>query len=175
MEGHNCSNNQVWKMPMEFYQFVKEQPLELKLELPFLTDLLWFEWLEIELYSEEDIPVDNFRKDGNWRNNTVVLNPHYRTVCFEYPVFRPQVNLEHCERGSYYLLLLRNLKDYKVKLLEISELFYATLQQNPQNFKESLLQVAKSRFGIQDEELVLKKAQPTVELFFQKGLFLGFN
>ncbi|HEY0298656.1 MAG TPA: DNA-binding domain-containing protein, partial [Arachidicoccus sp.] len=53
--NHPCVSPQVWSMPKEFYEYlfaIEHHPLMTK--YPFLQELLWFEWLEVEMYMMED-------------------------------------------------------------------------------------------------------------------------
>ena len=59
---HNCQTPQVWKLPFEFYEFATAGDFANKYNIPFLNDLLYFEWLEIEVYMMEDLPFPNFKK-----------------------------------------------------------------------------------------------------------------
>src|SRR6185437_3762334 len=45
LKEHACQNNQVWKLPLEFYDYVKEKNFQESFNYPFLNELLYFEWL----------------------------------------------------------------------------------------------------------------------------------
>ncbi len=48
---HNAQTSQVWKLPGEFYEFAKTGNWNEKFKMPWLTDLLLFEWVEIKVHT----------------------------------------------------------------------------------------------------------------------------
>ena len=172
---HKCQHNQVWQMPKEFKEFILSKRMVLIEEYPFLRDLLEFEWLEIEVYSEEDLAILTHSTNGIWTKQEVVLNPHYRAIRLDYPVFKKEFDYNNPEPGNYYLILVRDSEEGKIRFVEISSLFYEVIHQQKNSINLlNQIQIAIEKYGQITKEELIKKAQPTVELLFQKGLFLGY-
>ncbi|HYG53588.1 MAG TPA: putative DNA-binding domain-containing protein, partial [Flavobacteriales bacterium] len=51
---HNCQSTQLWRMPFELVEFVENHEYHTKIGRPYLLELLYFEWLEIEVYQSPD-------------------------------------------------------------------------------------------------------------------------
>lgn len=118
-EQHKAQSNQIWTLPNEFYEFVVAQKLAEKYQLFYLEELLYFEWLEIEVYMMEDHLVPEFQVSGNWKNQPLVFNPEFKIVQFKYPVFKNKpIDLKE-EPGNYFLLLYREQQTGKVQFIEL--------------------------------------------------------
>ena len=48
--SHSCQSPQAWYMPKEFYGYLEKAENPIAKKYPFLLELLWFEWLEVELF-----------------------------------------------------------------------------------------------------------------------------
>jgi len=173
----DCRNYQVWRMPKEFLDYVVQGEKALLQKVPFLSDLLLFEWIEIELYSEEDIGLKGYSTKGDWETDKIVLNPHHRVIKLEYPVYSKNYDSMISLKGTYYLLVLRDLNELKVRFFELSPLFAQAIMQVEKN--ESLLLdslfVVSSQFGKFDRETLKIKSQPTINMLFERNLILGFQ
>ncbi len=118
-EHHKAQTNQIWKLPFEFYEFVVEQNLAFKYNIPYLEELLYFEWIEIELYMMEDLPIPEYRSSGDWKNTQLVFNPEFKIIQFKYPVFKTKPNELNKEPDNYFLLIYREKETGKVQFIEL--------------------------------------------------------
>lgn len=102
--NHPCSSPQVWYMPKELYQYLsstKNHPLVEK--YPFILELIWFEWLEVELYMMADQTVTH-TSTGNIHANKLVLNPESQFQHFQYPVhLKSAKTITQADQANYYL------------------------------------------------------------------------
>lgn len=106
--SHACQSPQVWYMPREFYVFLREQPERWQERYPFLAELLWFEWVEIELFMMEDLPLPACETptDAEPRYR---LNPEHRLLLLEYPVHKQLAqDITETDRGRYVVLAHRD-------------------------------------------------------------------
>jgi hypothetical protein len=133
---HDCRSAQVWRMPLEFFEFVQAgaaaseaaggAPDEaapggaLPDKYPFLLELLFFEWTEIELYMMEDLPVAPVSPVRDWVTDTLVFNPEHRLLLFTYPV---HLGKPDGERGQYTVLAFRDPETGEVQFLDVSLTF----------------------------------------------------
>jgi hypothetical protein len=118
---HACRSYQVWKLPLEFYTYAVENNWEENYGLPFLNDLLAFEWAEMEVYNMEDIPAPAFTATGNWLDTPLVLNPEHQLLSFTYPVHlvaKPKELLR--QKGVYFVLLFRDPDTGNVEFMDLS-------------------------------------------------------
>lgn len=173
--NHSCVNHQVWRMPFEFIEYFKDNEPELIRTYNFLLDLLLFEWVEIEVYSEKDILLPEFNRSKEWTNAPIAINPHYRIVELDYPVFTKDYISMNQQKGNYYLLVVRNLDTYKVQFVKLSPLFVMAIQ-NLVTYKYNLLlslKEAMATFSEMPVEELIEKSNNTVDSLFRCGLFLG--
>ena len=59
---------------------------EIGLGKPFLDDLLYFEWMEIEVHTMPDRPFPDYVKEGNVLEDRLAFNPEYEIIRMDYPV-----------------------------------------------------------------------------------------
>jgi len=86
---HPCQSPQVWYMPKELYHYMSQKEHKLFKKYPFLQELLWFEWLEVELFMMEDRPAA-YTTIGKLDTDALVLNPELHLQHFIYPVHLKQ-------------------------------------------------------------------------------------
>ncbi len=172
---HKCTDPQVWRMPKEFYQFCKSNNYAEKYALPFLNDLLWFEWLEVELYMMEDIEYPHFKPSKNWLKEKVAVNPEHRLTKLEYPVHIEKPFKTIDKKGDYFLLLYREKESGCVQFMNLSVLF-AFLIENISNSEKTIEQILNDIlyvFGINDLDLLQTETFKFLEDLKLRGFVLG--
>ncbi|RAJ83576.1 hypothetical protein CLV59_103544 [Chitinophaga dinghuensis] len=118
---HACQSYQLWKMPLEFYTYAVENSWDEKHHIPYLNDLLSFEWAELELYNMEDLAVPAFKLQGNWLQESILLNPEYRLLAFKYPVHKETNRRKILQQaGAWFVLLYRMPETGLVQFIELS-------------------------------------------------------
>ena len=113
---------QVWKLPFEFYQFHAERETGSRNSLPFLDDLLYFEWMEVEIHTMPDRPYPDFVSEGDLFKDRLAFNPEYEIVRLEYPVHTHPVSEAIYMKGDYFALLYRMPESGHVQFLNLSAL-----------------------------------------------------
>ncbi|PSL46570.1 hypothetical protein CLV51_103551 [Chitinophaga niastensis] len=119
--NHACQSYQVWKLPLEFYTYAVENNWEEVYDIPYLNDLLGFEWAEMEVYNMEDIPAPPFTLQGDWLETPLVLNPEHKLLSFAYPVHleaNPKKMIQN--KGAYFVLLYRDAETGNVEFIDLS-------------------------------------------------------
>jgi hypothetical protein len=113
-------------LPGEFLEFFRSADLPLKASMPFLEDLLLYEWAELKVFWAEDPEVSPFSWEGRYE-----LSPTAVLGRFSFPVHRAD-RLEAEEllrlKGSYHLLVYRDPEDLEVKTVELTEFVYEFLE-----------------------------------------------
>ncbi|CAL1519711.1 putative DNA-binding domain-containing protein [Chitinophaga sp. MM2321] len=118
---HACQSYQMWKLPLEFYTYAVENNWAETYEIPYLNDLLSFEWAEMEVYNMEDIPAPPFKLTGNWLETPLVLNPEHRLLAFQYPVHLvAKAKTLSVSGGAYFVLLYRDAETGHVQFTDVS-------------------------------------------------------
>ncbi|MBS0628822.1 MAG: putative DNA-binding domain-containing protein [Verrucomicrobia bacterium] len=101
-----CTSPYFWKVPKTFLQFAKKKEFATRYEIPYLEDLLDFEWLEIELYMMPDQPG----REG-W------------IVMYSYPVFEKKPLPRPMEKGKYFLYAFRHPISKEVKFIQLTPFY----------------------------------------------------
>ncbi len=121
-ENHKCQTPQVWKLPMEFSEYYQEKENPFKRDFPFLKTLLQYEWLEIEVFMIEDLPIDDFRIEKKSEEDLIIPNPEIKILFTEYPFhIRNVKEITEEDKGQYFVCIHR---DYHTKQVQFNDLSY---------------------------------------------------
>ncbi len=127
LSKHPCHSPQVWYMPKEFYAYLIEKQHPILIKYPVLKDLLWFEWIEIELFMMEDRVV-GYRQIGNSLEDKLVLNPELAMLLFRYPVhLKNPLQIIEKDKSDYYVVAHRD-KEGEVKFNELSPAMFRVVE-----------------------------------------------
>ena len=113
---------QLWKLPYEFYTYHASRETGKKMGLPYLDDLLYFEWMEMEIHTMPDRPHPDFVSDGDLLQDVLVFNPEYEILQLEYPVHTHPAHEAIELKGEYYALLYRMSETGHVQFLNLPAL-----------------------------------------------------
>jgi len=173
---HPCQSPQVWTMPKEFYEYILEVKHPVLTRYPFLQDLLWMEWLEIELYMMEDEKSPYLlNREGN---GSLVLNPEHRLIMLNYPVYLKQASrIDPDERGNYYLVMHREPESGKVHFTGLS-VFYVRmlehLKSRPYSMDDLIERTARD-FELPVEKRLIENLRKFIENALNSKLIIGFT
>jgi hypothetical protein len=174
--NHACQSYQMWKLPLEFYTYAVEHNWEEVYELPYLNDLLSFEWAEMEVYNMADILPAPFQLEGNWLEDTLVLNPEIQLLALAYPVhlIAPVKELI-AKKGTYYVLVYRIPENGDVQFIDLSPWLAFTIEQLSQgNTLAELLAYAPS-LNISDIAQLEKDTLAFLQQMQQQQVVMGFS
>ena len=174
---HDAQTPHVWKLPQEFYLFVKGYSYSEDFKLPYLHDLLLFEWLEIEVYTMADSKIEPYLKDGNALENLLEINPDYRLNRLEYPVHLYSGEESLNRKGDYFLLSYRLPGTFEVRYLNmplLHVLFFEKISIERMNGKEIISQLVNDNPGTEEEGLASNFLAFT-ETMLNEKVFLGFS
>jgi len=173
---HPCQNPQVWKMPYELYEFVERSDLLIKDKYPYLSELLYFEWLEIEYFMLDDKPL-RYTILGNIETSELILNPESGIYHFQYPVhLKKAVEIEFSDKGNFYLAIHRHPESNKVHFTNLSPalvLILEQLQEKPKNLADLTLDVA-DQLHIELNQEILNQITHFIRKAMDNKLILGF-
>lgn len=174
---HNCQSFQIWQMPKELYDFILNKNHLLSQKYVMLSELLLFEWLEVDLYMSEDIE-SVYQLDGDELNGKLVINPEIRLQHFHYPVHLKKANeISKSDYGDYFLSIHRHPLTSKVMFTNLSVALVRVLEllmSDPQTVEGLALQVC-DEFKINNQELVLKNLTDFSRNALSNKLVLGYT
>lgn len=173
---HACQSAQVWYMPKEFYQYLVNSKHPLLKKYPFLAELLWFEWIELELYMMEDAPAVHTQA-GDILFSKLVLNPEHVLLSFQYPVHKKNAkHISVADKANYYVIAHRN-KEGDVLFNELGPAAVRMteyLSGTPLSIAD-LFSLFQDEFKIQLEEEDQNSIIRFFENAYQQHLIVGFK
>ena len=174
---HDTQTPQVWKMPKEFCQYVKANNFGEKTGRPYLNDLLWFEWLEIEVHTMPDEDPGPTTQNGNVLNDILVFNTEFRIMHLEYPVHAANAANAARLKGNYYVLIYRDKVTGAVHFIALSLLHAFIIEQLIENEMPliTLIPQAAEVFHIEDLEELKNNLVAFIHELFSRKIIPGFR
>ena len=168
---------QVWKMPKSLLEYLKENDHQFKKVYPFLTELLLFEWAEIEIHMMEDIDQGMDDEKGDYFEDEIVINAESAILPLSYPVHKVTAkDITPEMKGNYFVLIYREKDTGKVQFMDISVL-YAVLIDKLSDGKSInvLIEEMNTVFNIKNKQILIDNIIPFLDKLKSKGFILGFN
>lgn len=173
-----CTSPYVWKMPQDFYEFfTKETNFLTENELyPFLSDLILFELIELEMYMMEDIPVLGVKNEGSFQESKIILHPESKIILLNYPVHTtPPAQISSENKGQFYCLCFREPIDRKILFIDLSPFFAFVIEQLFNNLTlVEITQQAAESIGMTADDL-MEQTIPFIEHLDSKGFVIGYH
>ncbi len=175
--NHKCNDPQVWRMPEEFVDFCKTENYAAKFNLPFLNDLLYFEWLEVELYMMEDVTYPQVNNTTDWLKEKIAVNPEHKIIKLEYPIHLEKPFEAANKKGDYFLLLFREKETGKVQFVNLSVLFTFLIENIvlAEKTLEEIFNDILYIFGINDLEMLRSEVFKFLKDLKTRGFVLGVH
>ncbi|MDF1574648.1 MAG: putative DNA-binding domain-containing protein [Bacteroidales bacterium] len=167
---------QVWKLPLEFCQYHAARETGKKTGLPFLDDLLYFEWMEIEIHTMPDRPCPDFTEEGDLFRDPLAFNPEYEILKLRYPVHTHPAAEALDMEGEYYALLYRMPDTGHVQFLALSALNVYLItrldeEKVPLNFIKNEISLVS---GIESSRCLDEALEVFLKDLLKRKLILGF-
>lgn len=177
LSDHPCSSPQVWYMPKELHQYLSSTKHPLIEKYPYLLELLWFEWLEIELYMMADQTM-TYLSAGDIYTDQLILNTESHFQYFQYPVhLKNAKTITKADQANYYLaahrvpetgeILFTNMSPALIRMLEL-------LADQPYTLAQ-LTKIICSELNIPYTNDILKMTADFVQKSVQSRLIIGFT
>lgn len=168
---------QVWRLPYEFYQYHASQETGSRIGKAFLDDLLYFEWMEIEVFNMPDRSFPEYVTQGDILDDKLAFNPEYEIIRMTYPVhlFSAEDSLEH--KGNYFVLIFRSPDTGYVKFLNLSALnvyILTRLVEEDVPLGHLRGEIAQST-GIESAKYMDESLENIIGELMEKQLVLGFK
>jgi len=175
-ENHKCQTPQVWMLPKEFCDYYTENPFPFNEEFTFIKELLQYEWLEIEVFMMEDLPIERFKTETSSKEEVLIPNPEIKILPLQYPIHIKKIKQITEEDKSQYFVTIH--RDYNTKQVKFNDLSYP--------FVEMLIKINEEDTTINDLKNVFSKYENEVSKIeiavndflafaFQNNLLLGFK
>jgi hypothetical protein len=174
---HKSQSPQIWQMPYEFYQFIDENDFEVKTKYQQLSDLLLFEWKEIELYMMEDINDDIRDLSLNIYNQSkIIINREYEILHLSFPVhLKSPKSISAEDNGNYYALVFRT--NDKVQFFDLSTFFVWLVYEIEKNIYsiEQLIKKSEETNKNINCKIIKENFLKFIYTMHSKGFILGFK
>lgn len=171
------TDGRIWLMAENFYNFVVDAGYIETFKKPWLNDLLLFEWVEIEVYTMNDIPMEHFLNSGDSLYDVLEINPEYRLINLEFPVHLYAAKQTISKKGSYFLLVYRNPENYKVKFSNLHPLAVVVFEKI-RTERKSLKQIIDEMDALQEtpiDDTQKHELHLFVKLMLNEKAFLGYK
>lgn len=124
----DCATPFLWKMPQFLVDYVKKNRWADHFKIPYLNDLVDFEWIEIEIHMMPDALEKNARKKGNLLDDPLIVNPESRILTYSYPVYEKKKLPRPMQKSTYPLLTFRHPDTGQVHFIALSSFFKTVLE-----------------------------------------------
>ncbi len=168
---------QVWRLPLEFYLYHAAQETGIRLGKPYLDDLLYFEWMEIEVHNMPDRPFPEYVKEGKFLEERLAFNPEYEIIKMAYPVHTHPAEQASRLKGDYFVLIFRSPGTGYVQFLNLSALnVYILTRLVEEDLPAAQLrgEIARAT-GIESGKYLDDSLEKFIQELMQKQLILGFK
>ncbi len=175
---HDAQTPILWKLPYKFYLYVKDNNYDDEFNKPWLSELLWFEWLEIEVYMMPDENHGNYSESGDILNDLPVLNKDSRLIKLKYPIHLYPVEEVEKNKRDYYIFIYREQDSGTVRFVNLSVLyaflFDNMLQDTTVPVVRLLPELAKA-LNLQEPETMKMQIEKFLKNMLNAGAILGFR
>lgn len=168
---------QIWRLPYEFYAYHSAKETGEQTGRPYLDDLLYFEWIEIEVQNMPDRPLPEYVKDGDLLEDRLAFNPEYEIIKMSYPVHMYPTEEAVVLKGNYFILIFRSPETGYVQFLNLSALnVYIFSRMVEEDYPAGYLrgEIAQAT-GIESGKYMDEVLSRFVGELMQKQLILGFK
>lgn len=165
----------LWKMPETFVSYIQKNKWGDQFHIPYLEDLVHFEWVEIEMFMMPDAPRKTFSRKGDILEDLVYLNPESRLLSYSYPVFEKKKLPRPMDKGLYCVFAFRHPENKQIHFITLSPFFQTALdllQKKPLTGRQALCLAAKA-FKVDETQAVSSGEKFLNELHKQQALY-GF-
>lgn len=163
---HGATSPYIWRLPDEFRKFAAQ-----KTGLPFAADMMWFEWIEIELLMQT--PPKTGPKPLKTRRR-YALSKTARVKKLAYRVFEKDDDRKFlkAKKTKAYILVYLDPSAERVMYLEITEFMYRLLKSLKQSPSlDAALKTLSKAYGEKSSE-VREIILPALENFARLGIII---
>lgn len=175
---HDSRSPVLWRLPQEFYHFVSDSGLSEELKMPWLEELLWFEWLEIEVHMMPDHDHGTLVPHGRLFTDPLVINRESRLIRLEYPLHLYPVKEAEKMKGRFYVFIYREPESGTVKFINLSVLHAGLLEILLRDVPVSIhaaLKILRSSLELPERAVLEDGIEPFLKEMISARAILGFR
>ena len=175
IRNHPIEDPRLWKMPLGLVEHADAFEIAKKMSLPYLDDLLHFEWLEIQLYMQPELPNSSTLTTAPDLKSVAILNPDSALHDYSYPVFAFHPDKPSFQPGNFSVFGFRHRETDKVHFIELSvftRAFIKRLHAHKGTVKEVITLTCKD-LEIEECEEIRAVGIDFVYHLYNKGAILG--
>ncbi|MEA3478680.1 MAG: putative DNA-binding domain-containing protein [Bacteroidota bacterium] len=174
---HDTQTPKLWELPYELFKYAKSAGYAEQFSKPYLTDLLYFEWVEIEVHTMRDKFHPDYTPEGDLINDPIVLNHESRLIRLRYPVHLYAASETISKPGNYYVFIFREPETGTVRFMSLSVLHVHLFEKfylNNLIVSDFIDDIAKT-FDINDYKMLEKEIIRFLQELLSQGGILGFT
>jgi hypothetical protein len=177
LSQYDAKSNKVWLLASEFYQFAAENNYHEKLQIPFLLDLLLFEWIEIEVFTMEDAEMPAGKSEGDLLDDVLIFTPEFQIINLEYPVHLFPVSQVEEHKGQYFILVFRHPESKEVKFMDLSPVFTMLISRmhSEELTAREILTEFNRKISLGTEDELIQNTLPFLNDLTAQGFVIGFK
>ncbi len=179
MKDHRAKTPYFLQLPEEFLAFLQNEYRALDDELPFVTELAHYEYVELALrVSTEENDIDGIDAGGDLLADSPVKSVLAWAFAYQYPVHRISADYQPSEPAEQptYLVVYR-CNDDKVRFLELNPVSAALLDAVENNSAgscgETLLKELAQRIHYPDVDALIRHGIEALEEMRQLEIITG--
>ncbi|MDF2181460.1 putative DNA-binding domain-containing protein [Neptuniibacter sp. CAU 1671] len=176
--NHHCKTPYFLELGQELMAFMEAHPALHPEGMPFLLELMHYEWVELALdISQETLPLNDVDANGDLLSAHPVQSPLAWLLSYQYPVHQISRDFQPQEPTATpsFLLVYRNRED-RVKFMEVNpvtgRLLYLLSEDEQLSGLAALEQIA-AEMQHPSPEVVIQGGLQTLEQLRSAGIVLG--
>lgn len=175
---HSSRSPLFTKLSKEFLTYLSDEREPRADDLPFMSDLAHYEWVEVELIMSPDPQIDtNFDADGDLLDEQPFLSPLAWGLSYNYPV--NEIDKDHqpacpAEAPVHFVVYRNNDDDVKfVKLNVVSARLFALIDTDPQLSGRDALEQIATELEHPNPDVVIAGGLSILRQWHDLGIVLG--
>ena len=166
------------KLSKEFVTYLSEERQPQPGDLPFMSELAHYEWVEVELIMSPDPQIDAvIDGDGDLLDGRPMLSPLAWGLSYAYPVHEIDKNNQPTgpAEAKLHFVVYRNVDDEVkfVKLNVVSARLFALLDTDPTMTGRDALNMIAEELGHQQPDVVVAGGLDILQQWRDLGIVLG--
>ncbi|VAW77604.1 FIG005107: hypothetical protein [hydrothermal vent metagenome] len=177
---HRCHSPLFLDICKEFIDYLQQERKADKEDLPFMLELVHYEWVELALHIAEDtIDYHLIDPNGDLLNNVPIISPVAWPLSYTYPVHKISEDFQPAKENTEptFLVVFRN-RSLDVDFLEITpvtaRLLELVMQDVAQEYTgREILETIAQELGHENPEVIISAGMDIMQDLQASGVLLG--